>query len=149
MKHGAEWRADDEPVRLWDRVGHGDEFDIERPEREPAVEREDLHRDLGRTRLALPLGLQQCGSERRGIDWKLELRPQVDERAEMILVRVSQHEAEEIAALLHQIADIQHDEIDTGKRVVREGDAEIDRDPLPAALGSEAVDREIHADLAK
>src|SRR5262249_14759926 len=36
----------------------------------------------------------------------------------------------------------------TGKRVIGEGDAEIDRDPLPALLVPEAVDREIHADLA-
>ena len=66
----------------------------------------------------------------------------------MILVRVGEHEAEKVAALLDQIADVGKDEIDAGKVVAGERDAEIDRDPLPAALVAEAVEREIHADLA-
>ena len=66
----------------------------------------------------------------------------------MILMGVGEHEAEKVAALLHQIADVGQDEIDAGQRIVGKGDAEIDRDPLPAVLVAEAVDREIHADLA-
>src|SRR5262245_18376420 len=66
----------------------------------------------------------------------------------MILVRVREHDAEKIAALLLQVADVRHDEIDAGQRVVGESNPEIDRDPLPAVLVAEAVDREIHADLA-
>ena len=53
-----------------------------------------------------------------------------------------------IAALLHQIADVRQDEVDARQRVVGEGNAEIDRDPLAAVLLTETVDREIHADLA-
>src|SRR5262249_8205122 len=67
---------------------------------------------------------------------------------EMILVRVREHDAEKIAALLLQVANVRHDEIDAGQRVVGESNPEIDRDPLPAVLLAEAVDREIHADLA-
>src|ERR1700751_440109 len=148
VKHAAERRADDEAVRFGNRMGHGYELDIEWSERESAAERDDVHRDLGRTRLALQLGLQQRGGKRCGVDRQLEPRPQVEQRAEMILVRVGEHEAENIASLLHQIADVRHDEIDAGQRVVSESNPEIDRDPLPAVLVTEAVDREIHADLA-
>src|SRR5207253_1719587 len=37
---------------------------------------------------------------------------------------------------------------DSGQRVVGKSNAEIDRNPLPAMLVAEAVNREIHADLA-
>ena len=129
-------------------MGHGHELDVERPERETAAERHDVHRDLRRVALALALGFEQGGGERRRVDRQLEPRPQVEQSAEMFLVRVREHDAEKVAALLHQIADIRHDEIDAGERVVGEGDAEIDRDPLPALFVAKAVDREIHADLA-
>ncbi len=66
----------------------------------------------------------------------------------MILVRVREHDAEKIAALLLQVADVRHNEIDARQRVVGESNPEIDRNPLPAMLVAEAVDREIHADLA-
>ena len=134
VKHAAERRADDEAVRFGNRMGHGYELDIEWSERESAPERHDVHRDLGRTGLAFQLGLQQRGGKRCGIDRQLEARPQVEQRAEMILVRVGEHEAENIASLLHQIADVRHDEIDTGQRVVSESNPEIDRDPLPTVF---------------
>ena len=66
----------------------------------------------------------------------------------MILVRVGEHQAEDVAALLHQITDVRQDQVDAGELIVGEGHAEVDRDPLPPALVTEAVDREIHADLA-
>jgi hypothetical protein len=78
VKHAAERGADDEAIRFRDRMGHGYELDVERSEREPAAERHDVHLDLGRTRLALPLGLQQRGGKRRSIDRQLEARPQVE-----------------------------------------------------------------------
>ena len=56
----------------------------------------------------------------------------------MILVRMGEHDAEKVAALLHQIADVRQDEIDAGQVVAGERHAEIDRDPLPAALVAEA-----------
>src|SRR5215475_13846688 len=66
----------------------------------------------------------------------------------MILVRMSQHQAEEIAPFFHEIANVRHDEIDAGQRLVGKSNAKIDRDPLPALLVAEAINREIHADLA-
>ena len=43
------------------------------------------------------LGLEQRGGERRGIDRHLQLRPQIEQRAEMILVRMGEHDAGEVA----------------------------------------------------
>ena len=95
-------------------------------EREAAAERHDGDRNLRRARLAQPLGLEQRGGERRGVDRNLEPRPQIEHRAEMIFVGVGEHEAEQVAALLHQEADVRHDEIDAGQVVAAERDAEID-----------------------
>src|SRR5215471_7255044 len=66
----------------------------------------------------------------------------------MIFVRMREHEAQKIAPLLQQVANVRHDEIDARQRIVGEGNAKIDRNPLPALLVAEAVDREIHANLA-
>ena len=51
-------------------------------------------------------------------------------------------------ALFDQEADVRHDEVDAGQVVAGEGDAEVDREPVLAALRAEAVERQIHADLA-
>jgi hypothetical protein len=66
----------------------------------------------------------------------------------MILVPMGEHEPEEILSFLDQEADVRQDEIDAREVLARERDAEIDRDPLPAPLVAEPIDREIHADLA-
>src|SRR5437016_5188904 len=66
----------------------------------------------------------------------------------MILVPMREHEPEEILSFLDQKADIGEDEVDAGEILAGERDAEIDRDPLPAPLVAEPIDREIHADLA-
>ena len=67
----------------------------------------------------------------------------------MILMRVGEHQAGEVFALLHQIADVGQDQIDARQMLFRgERHAEIDRQPLAVALVAQAVDRQVHADLA-
>ena len=127
---------------------HGDEFDLERPERETPAERHDIDGDDGSARLALALGLQQRRGERRRVDRQLEPRPQVEHRAEMILVRVGEHDAENIFAYLDEIADVRQDQVDARQVIAGKRHAEIDDDPLPPAFVPEAVEREIHTDLA-
>src|SRR6185437_13491818 len=67
----------------------------------------------------------------------------------MILVRMREHQAGDIFALLHQIADVGQDQVDArqllfaGKR-----HAEVDREPGARAPVAEPVDRQVHADLA-
>ena len=148
VEHGPRRRTDDEPVRFRNGVSHRDQLHIERSKRKSAAEGYDVQRNVGRTRLALPLGFNQRRSKWRGIDRELEPWPQIEQRTEMILMRMGEHEAEKIVPLLHQVANVRHDEIDAGQRVVGKSNAEIDRNPLPALLVAEAVNREIHADLA-
>ena len=67
----------------------------------------------------------------------------------MIFVSVRQHEAKQVFSLLFEKADVRHDQVDAGQvLLVAEGDAEIDREPGSLMAVAEAVDRQVHADLA-
>jgi hypothetical protein len=66
----------------------------------------------------------------------------------MVLMGVGQHQPDEIAPLLHQEGDIRHDQVDAGQVVAGERHPEVDRHPAALAAVAEAVEREIHPDLA-
>ncbi len=66
-------------------------------------------------------------------------------RAQMILVRMGQHDARQILAAFDDEFRIRHDDLDTRRRLVAEGDAEIDHQPLSVM----AVQIQVHADLAR
>jgi len=67
----------------------------------------------------------------------------------MILMGVRQHEAHQIVALLLQETHVRHDQVDARQMLfVAEGDAEIDREERALVAVAEAVDRQVHADLA-
>ena len=149
MHHRAERGADRERIRFRDRMRDIDEVDGERRKLDPPVQRRDIDRDLRRAGLRQPARFEQGGSERRGVKRHLELRPKIDQRAHMVFVRVGEHEADDVAALLDQEADVRQDEIDAGQVFfAAERDAAIDDQPFSPGTVAEAVDREIHPDLA-
>ena len=127
---------------------HIDEFDIERADGQTAAERHLMQRHIiapGRLR---QLFLQHRDGKARRIDRHAEPGPHFGNRAEMVLMRMGQHDAEQVAAFLFDEAEIGEHDIDAGLAVVRKGDAEIDHQPLAAARRAEAVEIDIHADLA-
>ena len=70
-------------------------------------------------------------------------------RAHVVFVGVGQHEANEVAAFLDQKADVRQNQIDAGQMLLGgERNAAIDNEPLPPSPVTNAVDREIHPDLA-
>ncbi len=126
-----------------------DELDVERPDVDPAAGRNHGDGNPGRVALGLALGFEQGGREFRRIDRAFQLRPEIDDGAEMIFMRVRQHQPDQVLALLLQKSDVGHDQVDTGKMLfVAEGDPEIDREPGALMAIAEAVDRQVHADLA-
>ena len=67
----------------------------------------------------------------------------------MVFVGMGQHQADQVLALFFEKADIGHDQIDAGQMLlVAKGHAEIDRQPGALMAVAEAVDRQVHADLA-
>ena len=68
----------------------------------------------------------------------------------MILMRMGGDDAQHILALLRQIADVGHDEVDARRvGLAAEQHAAIDDDPLAVVGRAEAIGVEIHADLAR
>ena len=67
----------------------------------------------------------------------------------MIFVGVGKHQTNKIAALLNQKADIRQNQIDAGQMLLGgEGNTAIDNQPLAPSPVADAIDREIHPDLA-
>ena len=71
-----------------------------------------LMRNLGRARFAEPTGLGEPGRKARQIDRRSQARPEFGERADVILVRMGDDDADEILPRFLDEAQIGHDEID-------------------------------------
>ncbi len=112
-----------------DRVRDVDVFDVERTDGEALARRHHVTGIGSRPGSLGELGGEQAGGEGGGVDRHAEPRPEVDQRAEMILMGVGDDDAGEIRALLLEVGDVGKDEVDAGKVGAGEGDAEIDREP--------------------
>ena len=99
--------------------------------------------------LARALGLDHRRGEGRRIDRHLQLRPQFEQRAEMVLVRVGDDDAAEVLPLRLEKPDVGQDQVDARQMLLRrERHADIDGEPLAPVLGPQPVNRQVHADLA-
>src|SRR5712675_454556 len=128
---------------------HRNELDLERSEIDAAARSHDGDRDFRRIALGGAFGLEQRRTELRRVDWALQLRPEVDNGAEMVFVGMSQHQSDQVVALFFEKGDVGHDQIDAGQMLlIAEGHAEIDREPGALMAVAEAIDRQVHADLA-
>ena len=134
MQRRAERRADHHRGRLGDRMRHVDQLDVERADRAAAAERHDMQREAVDEAHLGELRFQHLGGEGRGIDRDAgELRPEIDHRAEMILMRVGQQQADDIVPLLLDEADVGKDDVDAGLGLAAEGHAHVDDEPFARA----------------
>ena len=149
MKDGAERRADRKRATFGDRMRHGDKFDIERPNRDGRSLGDDGDWNLRRARLGEALGFEKRGGEARRVEVAFKLRPRIRDRANVVLMRMSNDEAHQIAPHLFDEADIRNDEVYPWEIGAREGYAAIDHQPFDAPFAAEAIKSEVHADLAE
>jgi hypothetical protein len=125
-------------------MGHRDELDVERVEVDPPAQRHLADLDpIAEIHLA-QLQAQERGGERRGVDRAAEPRPEVLDRAQMVLVGMGQHQADHVLAPVLDEVRVGQDDVDARRRLVAEGDAAVDDQPLAA----DAVEIEVHADFA-
>ena len=143
-------RAQRDRAHLGNGMRERDELHVEGSELEAGIELHDVDRDL---QIAAPLGelgAQHAGRERRRVDGRLEARPQLDHRADVVLVRVRDEDADEIAAVLLDEAHVGQDHVDAGVELaLGEGDPAIDHEPLARIRRPVAIEVEVHADLAE
>ena len=130
-------------------MGDGDEFDFERTDRHHGALRDDLERNFRRAGFVQTARLQQAGGEARRIDLDAKARPEFGKRADMILMRMGDDDADEVFLDLFDEFHVRQDQIDARQVVAGEGHADIDQQPFALLGGAEAIERAIHADLAK
>ena len=145
MHDAADRGLDDQRVGLRDRMGQRDQLDIEGTDGKAPAQRDHRQRHAVQQAGLGQLAAQHRRRERRRVDRAAEPVPEIGDRAEMVLMRVGQHEADQLVAALLDEGRVGHDDVDAGRRLVAEGDAEIDHQP---AAGM-AVKVQVHADLAR
>jgi hypothetical protein len=107
-----------------------------------------MQRHLAAPGRLVQLFFQHCQRQPCGMDRRPEPGPHFRNRAEMILVRMGENDAKQVLPLRFDEAQIGKHDVHAGFAVVRKGDAEIDHQPLAAARRAEAIEIDIHADLA-
>ena len=100
MQHRAGGGAQHNRVGLGDRMGQGDELEIERTDRKPARHRHDVDPHLVGEPDLDQLCPQHRGGERRRPDRAAQLRPQIRNGADVIFMRVGRDDAEQPVAAL-------------------------------------------------
>src|SRR6187200_573871 len=131
MERGAELGLDHDRGGLGDRMRHGDELDVERPDLVAMAERYDVQREIMEEPGLAELRLEHRGGEGRGIDGNAaEPWPQIDHGAEMILMRVGQEQPLEVRALGLEEGDVGKDHVDPRLGVAAKSEAQVDDEPL-------------------
>ena len=145
VQHRAGRGADHDGVRLGDRMRQRDQLEIERSDLKAAGHRHGRNTHLAGEAALDELCPQHGGGEGGCPDRALQLRPQIRDRADMVLMRVRRDDAEQLVAALHNETRVGHDDIDPRLMLLlAKGDAAIDDQPLTPI----AVNVEVHADLA-
>jgi len=132
-------------IRFRDRMREGDQFEIERAYREPAGQRDNIDLDLISKAGLGQLGAQERGGERGRPDRAAQLPPEIGNGPDMILVRMGRHDPEQAIAAFDDKAGIGHDDFEPRLRIISEGDAAIDDQPVALI----PVDIQIHPDFAR
>ncbi len=143
----AQRRADRHPIRLRNRMGYGDQFKLERPELDRAAQGHLGDLDRVFQILVAQFLADEEGGERRGVERRLQARPQPAQRPDMVLMGVGEHDAQDVLGVVLHEGRIGHDDLDAWRGGVAEGHAHIDDDPLAAIGRPVAVAIEIHTDL--
>ena len=146
MEYAPERRFDQQCVALGDGMRQRNVGNLERTKSKAAVlavddVKLDLVLDAGFDQLAP----HQIGSERSRVKRHAQLRGEVGDRADMILMGVGQDHADQAVCAFLDEFEIGEDQVDARIFVAAERHAEIDHQPLPAA----AVKIDVHADLAR
>ncbi len=137
-------RVDQQRIAFGDRVGERNVAKAERAEAEIPFHLDGVDLHLLGQPLLLELAGDQAGGERGRVERNAEIEREIGDRADMVLMAVGQHHAEQVVAPRLDEAQIGQDQLDAGIGRIGEGHAEIDHDPLAPA----AVEIDVHADLA-
>ena len=144
MDDGPDRRAQGDAHRVRDRVADPERHDVECTDVDLVARFERDERVVVELVL-LDLVAEEAARQRRRVDRHArELREDVRQRADVVLVRVGDEERLDVGAALLEIGDVGDDEVDAEHLLVGEHEAAIDDDDLVAVL----EDVHVLADLA-
>ena len=123
---------------------HADKGEAERPDGERLGGIDDLQRHPVGDALLLQLSADQPGGEGGGVERHAQILGEVGQRADVILMPVRQHDADQIVEAFLDEGQVGQDHVDAGIARVRKGDAAVDHHPFALA----AIQIDVHADLA-
>ncbi len=146
----AERRRDGQRVGFRDRMRDRHELDVERSELQRAAQRHDLQLETILQARFVEFVFKKACREWRRVDGTFKFGPEIRHRADVIFMRMRQHNAADVLFQLREVADVRHDEIDAGIwPFLAEQHAAIDDDPFAVVGRAIAVGVEVHADFAR
>src|SRR5581483_10410626 len=142
VDHDAGRRLDRERQAVHQAVRDADAFEFERAEL-PRLVGGDLAQ-IGRRLQAMLLDFifQEREGQARAENGRVDLLQDIGQRADVVLVRVREHDAAQRAFSLEQVADIGDDESDAEEIGAGEHQAAVDRDRLAAVFQQQHVEPE-------
>ena len=130
----ADRRPEGDPHRVRDRVADPERDDAERPDLELVARLEGEERVVVELVL-LDLVAEEPAGEGRGVDRHArELRQDVRQPADMVLVGVGDQERPDVRLPLAEVGDVGDDEVDPEHLLVGEHQAAVDHDDVVAVL---------------
>ena len=130
----ADRRPEGDPHRVRDRVADPERDDAERPDLELVAGLEREERVVVELVL-LDLVAEQAAGERRGVDRHArELRQDVRQGADVVLVGVGDEERLDVGLALLEVGDVGDDEVDAEHLLVGEHEPAVDDDDVVAVL---------------
>jgi hypothetical protein len=145
VEDAAVGRVDEQRVAFGDRVRERDVGDLERAQGDAALVLDDDQLDLVEQPGLRQLVADEVGGERRRVERHAEIRGEVGHRADVVLVRVGEDDAEQAVEPLLNELEVGEHQVDAGVVGIGEPHAEVDHQPLAIA----AVEVDVHADLAR
>ncbi len=123
-------------------------FQLERADFKAFTRLENIHRDFRRTEFRLALGFKQASREWRCIDGRLQTRPEIEQCAVVVFVRMRDDDAAQIVLFSFEKTNIRENKVRA--RMFRSGKAyaHVDHDPFTIVFRAKAIHGEVHADFA-
>ena len=138
-------RLDDQCVALGNRVRQRHIAYAKRPNLEAFKIVDDVQLDLIDNARFLQLGGDQFGGEGRRIQRHAQIGGEIGHRADMILMRVGQHDAQQVLLAFLDELQIGENQFGAGVFVGAKGHAQIDHQPL----ASGAIEVDVHANFRR
>ena len=145
VQDGAERRGDGERYRIRDRMVGVDELDLEAAEPDRVTGADMVELDLLGHPVLGELGLDDAAGQTGRIDRRVAFAQNIRDSADVVLMAVRDDVAAQLVDVALEVGRIRDDEVYAEHVVVRERDAAVDDDDIPAVL----VDGHVLADLVE